>query len=338
MSAEEIRQRRKKLAALRRQRILAGAGEDGDDKKSNTRLAYVQNLASKEALKKAEQERTNAARTQQSQTASSTTSSSSSPKYVNDSNDENANIRDALNEFANNQHPFSSHAQQNGFPPPMGAHSRMDDFYRSWSAGLNGMPSINPDSEINAMMDQMLGGILGGGINGAPRQTQSTEQILAKWKDEEQMKRYDGYLHNAFCVLFVLLLVFLPYDYDVTVFGHNLSSDSWTFFISFEIVLFSVFYGYKQYLQKKHNVDTASQTGNDGMSGGGQLMTMFGAGIGASLLGGGSQMSQMIQTWISRISMIWNYIKMLRQIMSDLCLVLFLWITIICVKRLVLPD
>merc|ERR1719384_2742705 len=81
---------------------------------------------------------------------------------------------------------------------------------------------------------------------------QSTEQILAKMREEENVQKYDNYAHNIFCVLFVALLVFLPYEYDVNLFGYSLSSDAWTFCISLEIILFSIFYGYKQYLQSKH--------------------------------------------------------------------------------------
>ena len=70
---------------------------------------------------------------------------------------------------------------------------------------------------------------------------------------------------------------------------------------------------------------------NNEMEGSGQLMAM----MGASFLGGNNQLQGFIKKWIDRAMMIWSYIKMLRQLISDLCLVLFLWIVLTAIKTLI---
>ena len=115
--------------------------------------------------------------------------------------------------------------------------------------GLGGMPTLDPNMGLQGMMEQLMGG-LGGASN-----EQSSREIAEKRKKEETVDRYDRYSHNVLCLLFVALLVFLPDRYDPMILNYSLSSDPWTFFIALEITLFSVFYGYKQYLhgQYEHN-------------------------------------------------------------------------------------
>ena len=67
------------------------------------------------------------------------------------------------------------------------------------------------------------------------------------------------------------------------------------------------------------------------MGGGGQMIATMGAGF----LGGGQEMSKRIKKWIDRGFMAWSYIKMIRQLISDLCLVLFLWIALTMIKTLI---
>ena len=43
-----------------------------------------------------------------------------------------------------------------------------------------------------------------------------------------------------------------------------------------------------------------------------------------------------IGKWIERGKIAWNYIKMIRQLISDLCLVLFLWIILTAIKSLIM--
>eukprot|EP01083_Nonionella_stella_P313763 1127756_1 len=120
---------------------------------------------------------------------------------------------------------------------------------------FDGMPSnpflsamgSNPD--VNEMMSSMLNAF-GGNLT---TNQESSEQQLARQKHEQTIERYDCYLHTLFCVLFALILVFLPYEYDVSILNYSLSSDAWTFFMGIEIILFTMFYGYKQYLQRKYD-------------------------------------------------------------------------------------
>ena len=104
---------------------------------------------------------------------------------------------------------------------------------------------------FGGVFGNLMGGMPGAGANGYQ---QTSDEILKKWKEEEKVKRYDTNTHNIFCLLFVILLVFLPYEYEPTLpfFGYSLSSDPWTFFIAFELIIFSIFYGYQQYLQGKN--------------------------------------------------------------------------------------
>ena len=246
---------------------------------------------SKEALKKAEEQnlkkssQTNPESANSSPSAENNNNSqkpqntqNSTPQYMTNNN-LNGGIRDAFN--SQNQSPFGQY--QNGrtdnssnntpfqLPPGMSMQDLVTAMNGPNGTGMAGsggipnmsgmpnmsgipnmsMPRIDPNADIDDMMKGMFGGMFGdllGGLNG---DNQTSEQILKKWKREERLKKYDTYTHNIFCLLFVLLLVFLPYDYEPNIFGYSLSSDPWTFFIGFEIIIFSMFYGYQQYSQGK---------------------------------------------------------------------------------------
>ena len=115
-------------------------------------------------------------------------------------------------------------------------------------------PPIDPNMDINQMMSSLLSSLGAETVN-----TQSQEDRIQKQKDRESIAMMDRYCHCIFCVLFAFNLVFLPYDYDPNVFGFSLSSDPWTFFVAFELVIFSIFYGYKQYLHRQ-NQGSSQQT------------------------------------------------------------------------------
>lgn len=68
------------------------------------------------------------------------------------------------------------------------------------------------------------------------------------------------------------------------------------------------------------------------MGGSGGLMAMMGAGM----FGGGQATQSMITKWIDRAMMLWSYVKMIRKLISDLCLVLFLWIILTLIKTAVI--
>jgi len=308
LSAEEIRKRRKERAAARRQRILAGSVGDGD--RENVRLQYVKGLTSTDTLKKAEH------------------------KTYADSNvneEHTTFIRDALNAENNGHSPRTSQRQHPHQQP------NLEDFMQSMSSmssmdASGGLPRIDPNADMNDMLQQMFAGLLGEGSGGghasAAATAQRNKEMMEYTKRKERLQKYDSYLHDVFAVVFAVILVFIPYEFDVTLFGYNLLSDSWSFFIALEMILFSIMYGYQYVMNPQtHKNEDAS------MNAAGPLLSMFGLGIGASLLGAsGGEMMQRIQTWMHRMTMIWNYIKMLRQMMSDLCVVLFLWIILTAAK------
>ena len=63
-------------------------------------------------------------------------------------------------------------------------------------------------------------------------------------KHDNFVSFFERNIHLAFVFLFVILLIFYP---DIDIFGYNIESDTFTFFIVCEFVLFSIFFGYKYY-------------------------------------------------------------------------------------------
>ena len=225
----------KLLAERRRKRVLNASG---------TRLDYIQNRTTKEKLVEKEKEASN--------------STSNSTDIPNDTTDAE-HIGDAFqsqrsNPFMNCNAPNNSNptnpdmerlhnllsgAQGMGGMPGMGGIGGM--------GGIPGMNTLDPSMGLQGMMEQMFGASNG----------QNSKQIAEKRKKEEKLEQYDRYSHNSLCLIFVALLVFLPDQYDPTLIGYSLSSDPWTFFMALEIVLFSVFFGYKQYLQGQYDKNQA---------------------------------------------------------------------------------
>ena len=135
----------------------------------------------------------------------------------------NNNINDLndLNNITNNLNNFAS----------FGA-----SFSQSFSSSFSPSESMNLNSNNgnNNMMNQ---------------------EYLANEKYDKFISNLERIIHLIFVILFVLTLIFYP---DIDIFGYDIESDTFTFFIACESVLCAIFFGYKyhrQYMiQKNDNV------------------------------------------------------------------------------------
>jgi len=109
-----------------------------------------------------------------------------------------------------------------------------------------------------------------------------------------------------FCILFVLTLILIP---NVNLFGYLISSDTWTFFVTFEIIILSSFYGYRQYLHIQREKSQPKFT--------------FGNPLFDQLFQSG-----MIKKLMQSFKMFTNTSKMLKQFVADLGFIVFLWVVV----------
>jgi len=292
---------KRKLSAREKRKLLAERRKQRILNAGDTRLDYVYNKVDKEKLIEKEKE------------AASKPVPPSHPTDAPSDSPDAERIGDAFGRQSAN--PFTNP------PDDLPSNEDMDHIRTFLSGGMDPRTtSLDPNMGLQGMMDQLFSG----GING-----RTSKEMERARKRDEVVDRYDQYSHSALCLIFVALLVFLPDGYDPVLLNYSLSSDPWTFFMALEITLFAVVYGLKQYLRGQ-NAQSQTQF-NNGMEGGGQLMAM----MGASFLGGGAQINDFIKKWTERITMIWSYIKMIRQLISDLCLILFLWIVFTAIKTLI---
>ena len=297
-------EKRKRKAEKRRKRLLA---------RGNAGFDYIHNHVSKDELKETEQKNMkNVEETLKNLDnidSNNINDLNMNTKSVTDMNGNNGNNGNNIFDALGNMDSMGMGLNgMNGIPgmpgfPGINGMPGMN--------GMNGMPGMNGfdmnnmddmSGFMSKMMNNMFSGMAGMDNESMKLNKEKNEKIKI-------LNEYEIITHHLFVILFLILYIISP---NITLFGYDFKMDTFMYFIGFEIIIFTSFYIYRNNRLKKYN-NINSNNGNN----------IFGIPMIDQMLS-----QSIFGNIIKQLKMITTFISMIKQITSDLCWIIFLWIII----------